>query len=125
LWREADNHTDRKSVISLFHPQIDAALYQFAVELQIGIHISRMRDVICAAPRRCDPSRLRIAVAAGSTPQSVSQLNRAHRKRRSREQGLLSSMKSSRHSGNSVHCPRSASSMKRLIYSPIESREDH
>jgi hypothetical protein len=102
----------------LFHPQIDAALYQFAVELQISIHISLMRDVnvICAAPRRFDPSRLRIAV---STPQSLSQLNRAHRqKRRSREQGLLSSMKSSRHSGKSVHCPRSASSTKRLSYSP-------
>src|SRR5258705_4623145 len=39
--------------------------------------------------------------------------------------GLLSSMKSSRHSGNSVHCPRSASSTKRLIYSPAESRENH
>jgi hypothetical protein len=101
----------------LFHPQIDAALYQFAVELQISIHISLMRDVnvIYAAPRRIDPSRLRIAV---STPQSLSQL-RAHRqKRRSREQWLLSSMKSSRHSGNSVHCPRSASSTKRLSYSP-------
>ena len=34
--------------------------------------------------------------------------------------GLLSSMKSSRHSGNSVHCQRSASSTKRLIYSPGE-----
>src|SRR5260370_41566459 len=34
-------------------------------------------------------------------------------------------MKSSRHSGNSVHCPRSASSTKRLINSPIESRENH
>jgi hypothetical protein len=39
--------------------------------------------------------------------------------------GLLSSMKSSRHPGNSVHCPRSASSTKRLINSPIESRENH
>ena len=39
--------------------------------------------------------------------------------------GLLSSMKSSRHSGNSVHCPRSASSTKRLINSPIESQENH
>jgi hypothetical protein len=28
------------------HPQIDAALHQFAVELQIGIHISLMRDVM-------------------------------------------------------------------------------
>src|SRR5437016_14332595 len=34
-------------------------------------------------------------------------------------------MKSSRHSGNSVHCPRSACSRKRLIDSPIESRENH
>ncbi len=39
--------------------------------------------------------------------------------------GLLSSMKSSRHSGNSVHCPRSASSTKRLVNSPTESRENH
>src|SRR5262245_51677544 len=34
-------------------------------------------------------------------------------------------MKSSRHSGNSVHCPRSASSTKRLIDSPVESRRNH
>jgi hypothetical protein len=45
-WCEADNHTERRSVISLPHPQIDAALYQFAVELQIGIDISLMRDVM-------------------------------------------------------------------------------
>ena len=32
--------------------------------------------------------------------------------------GLLSSMKSSRHSGNSVHCPRSACSTKRVVSSP-------
>ena len=51
---------------------------------------------------------------------------RAHRQtHRSPRTGLLSSMKSSRHSGNSVHCPRSASSTKRLIISPIESRENH
>jgi hypothetical protein len=34
-------------------------------------------------------------------------------------------MKSSRHSGNNVHCPRSASSTKRLINSPAESRGNH
>src|SRR6187200_2909931 len=34
-------------------------------------------------------------------------------------------MKSSRHSGNSVHCPRSASSTKRLIDPPTESRGNH
>jgi hypothetical protein len=39
--------------------------------------------------------------------------------------GLLSSMKSLRHSGKSVHCPRSASSMKRLIDPPAEARENH
>src|SRR5215475_11214558 len=39
--------------------------------------------------------------------------------------GLLSSMKSSRHSGKSIHCPRSASSTKHLINSPAESQENH
>jgi hypothetical protein len=34
---EADNHTERRSATSLPHPQIAAALYQLAVELQIGI----------------------------------------------------------------------------------------
>ena len=52
--------------------------------------------------------------------------NRAHRQtHRSPRTGLLSSMKSSRHSGNSVHCPRSASSTKRLIDPPTESRGNH
>jgi hypothetical protein len=36
--------------------------------------------------------------------------------------GLLSSMKSSRHSGNSVDCPRSAPSMNRFIDCPRKSR---
>src|SRR5258706_15736130 len=33
-------------ITPLPHPQIDAAVYQFAVELQIGIHITLMRDVM-------------------------------------------------------------------------------
>jgi hypothetical protein len=51
------------------HPQIDAALYQFAVELQIGIHISLMRDVMgqaFAVPVRkpnSDPLVAMVAVA--------------------------------------------------------------
>src|SRR5215510_8492596 len=58
-------------------------------------------------------------VAAGSTPsklisaRSISSTNTLITRT-----GLSSSMKSSRHSGNSVHCPRSTSSMKRLINPP-------
>jgi len=59
------------------------------------------------------PSKLISAKSSASTNTSITRT------------GLLSSMKSSRHSGNSVHCPRSASSTKRLINSPAESRENH
>src|SRR5215475_11090236 len=65
-------------------------------------------------------------VAAGSTPsklisaRSISSINTLITRT-----GLSSSMKSSRHSGNSVHCPRSTSSMKRLINPPQESRKNH
>jgi AraC-like DNA-binding protein len=34
------------TIAPLAHPRIDAALYQFITELQIGIHISLMRDMI-------------------------------------------------------------------------------
>jgi hypothetical protein len=61
-------------------------------------------------------SRARVSISAKSSASTNTSITRT---------GLLSSMKSSRHSGNSVHCPRSASSTKRLINSPIESRENH
>ena len=65
-------------------------------------------------------------VAAGSTPSKlISAKSSASTNTSITRTGLLSSMKSSRHSGNSVHCPRSASSTKRLINSPTESRENH
>src|ERR1700726_4960455 len=65
-------------------------------------------------------------VTAGSTPSKlISAKSSASTNTAITRTGLLSSMKSSRHSGNSVHCPRSASSTKRLINSPIESRENH
>src|ERR1700730_17345406 len=65
-------------------------------------------------------------VAAGSTPSKlISAKSSASTNTSITRTGLLSSMKSSRHSGNSVHCPRSACSTKRLINSPIESRENH
>src|SRR6516162_9553669 len=58
-------------------------------------------------------------VAAGSTPSKlISARSSASTNASITRTGLLSSMKSSRHSGNSVHCPRSASSTKRLINSP-------
>ena len=63
-------------------------------------------------------------VAAGSTPKLISAKSSASTNTSITRTGLLSSMKSSRiFLGNSVHCPRSASSMKRLINSPGESRE--
>jgi AraC-like DNA-binding protein len=37
------------TIAPLPHPRIDAGLYQFVTELQIGIHISLMRDVIGAS----------------------------------------------------------------------------
>src|SRR5258708_9371461 len=65
-------------------------------------------------------------VVAGSTPSNlISAKSSISTNTSITRTGLLSSMKSSRHSGNSVHCPRSASSTKRLINSPIESRENH
>src|SRR3954453_19590215 len=58
-------------------------------------------------------------VAAGSTPSKlIWAKSRVSTNTSITRTGLLSSMKSSRHSGNSVHCPRSASSTKRLINSP-------
>src|SRR6476660_7717153 len=65
-------------------------------------------------------------VAAGFTPSKlISAKSRVSTNRSITRTGLLSSMKSSRHSGNSVDCPRSTSSTKRLINSPPESRENH
>src|SRR6516164_8625154 len=65
-------------------------------------------------------------VAAGSTPSKlISAKSSASTKTSITRTGLLSSMKSSRHSGKSDHCPRSASSTKRLIRSPAESRGNH
>src|SRR4051812_20040754 len=65
-------------------------------------------------------------VAAGSTPSKlISAKSSAPTNTSITRTGLLSSMKSSRHSGNSVHCPRSASSTKRLIDPPTESRGNH
>src|SRR5579872_335812 len=65
-------------------------------------------------------------VAAGSTPSKlISARSSASTNTSITRTGLLSSMKSSRHSGNSVHCPRSASSTKRRINSPAESQENH
>src|ERR1700719_833810 len=55
-------------------------------------------------------------VAAGSTPSKlISARSSASTNASITRTGLFSLMKSSRHSGNSVHCPRSASSTKRLI----------
>src|ERR1700749_3499022 len=66
-------------------------------------------------------------VAAGSTPSKlISARSSVSTNTSITRTGLLSSIKSSRHSGNSVHCPRSASSTKRLIHSPrAESWENH
>src|ERR1043166_7616627 len=65
-------------------------------------------------------------VAAGSTPSKlISPKSSASTNTSITRTGLLSSMKSSRHSGNNVHCPRSASSTKRPINLSRESRENH
>jgi hypothetical protein len=66
-----------------------------------------------AAIAHGDCDRRRPAVLTGS------QVDLADRTRRSPEQ-LLSSMKSSRHSGNRVDCPRSAPATKRFINSPTD-----
>src|SRR5271167_3397071 len=58
-------------------------------------------------------------VAAGSTPSKlISAKSSASTNTSITRTGFLSSMKSSRHSGNSVHCPRSAFSTKRIIDPP-------
>src|SRR3954454_14629258 len=65
-------------------------------------------------------------VAAGSIPSKlISAKSSASTNTSITRTGLLSSTKSSRHSGNSVHCPRSDSLTKRLINPPVESRENH
>ena len=63
--------------------------------------------------RRLHPSKLISAKSSASTNTSITRT------------GLLSSMKSSRHSGNSVHCPRSAPQRSASSASPAESRENH
>src|SRR3954471_15302909 len=65
-------------------------------------------------------------VAAGSTPSNlISAKSSASTNTSITRTGLLSLMKSSRHSGNSVHCPRSASSTKRPMNVSQESPENH
>src|SRR6201987_5038434 len=65
-------------------------------------------------------------VAAGSTPSKlISAKSSTSTNASITRTGLLSSMKSSRHSGNTVHCPRSASSTKRPINFSQESPENH
>src|SRR6476646_798839 len=65
-------------------------------------------------------------VAAGSTPSKlISAKSSVSTNTSITRTGFLSSMKSSRHSGNSVDCPRSAPETKRFINSPVESRENH
>src|SRR5207237_3892177 len=85
------------------------------VQIAVNVKLEEHRGVIRrpTSRRRLHPSKLIPAKSSASTNASITRT------------GLLSSMKSSRHSGNSVHCPRSASSTKRLIDSPIESRENH
>src|ERR1700676_737839 len=85
------------------------------VQISIDISLSRTEGWYDGRP-----------VAAGSTPSKlISAKSSASTNTSITRTGLLSSMKSSRHSGNRVHCPRSASSTKRLINFPIESRENH
>src|SRR3954471_20092023 len=64
-------------------------------------------------------------VAAGSTPSNlISAKSSASTNTSITRTGLLSLMKSSRHSGNSVHCPRSASSTKRPMNVSQQSPEN-
>lgn len=52
------------TIVPLPHPRIDAALYQFVTELQIGIHISLMRDVMGAS---FTPIRIALASPGSET----------------------------------------------------------
>ena len=51
-------------ITPLPHPRIDAALYQFVTELQIGVHISLMRDVIGAS---FTPARIAVTTSSSET----------------------------------------------------------
>src|SRR5215813_2672439 len=63
-------------------------------------------------------------VAAGSTPSKPNSAESSASTNASiTRTGLLSSMKSSRHSGNNVVCPRSAPAMKRFI-DPLENHQE-
>jgi AraC-like DNA-binding protein len=67
------------TIAPLAHPRIDAALYQFVTELQIGIHISLMRDVMGAsfAPTMitvaCPSSKTRLTQELAGCPVLVEQ----------------------------------------------------
>src|SRR4029077_14751272 len=87
----------------------------YPVQIAVNVELSRTEGWYEGRPVAAGstPSKLIPAKSSASTNASITRT------------GLLSSMKSSRHSGNNIHCPRSASTTKRLINSPAESRENH
>src|SRR5262245_13576366 len=97
-------------------------------ELEISSQHKSQFVAATARTASTEPKDGRRAVRSPPAPRCRSpiQPNRAHPQTQSiTRTGLLSSMKSSRHSGNSVVCPRSAPATKRFIDPPGESQEKH
>ncbi len=89
------------------------------VSSQLSCDLKRA-DPAATSPRHCARPLVR---AAGSTPSKfISARSSASTNASIMRTGLLSSMKSSRHSGNSDQCRRSAASTKRLINSSRRNR---
>ena len=85
------------------------------IEIAVDVELQQHRRMV-RRPAGClgiDPAELSSARSSSSTKTSITRT------------GLSSQIQSSRHSGNSVLCPRSAPSTKRFIRSLRKSRRNH
>src|SRR5262249_44461528 len=85
------------------------------IEVAVDVELHQHRRMIGRPTGRfrIDPAEPRSPRSSSSTKNSITRT------------GLSSTIKSSRHSENSVTCPRSTPSMKRFIRSPQATRESY
>ena len=85
------------------------------VEIAVDVELQQSRRMIGrpSGRRRLDAVEPQLGRSSASTNASITRT------------GLLSSTQSSRHSGNSVDCARSAPAMKRFINPPANHEENH
>lgn len=100
------------------HGVSDASIYKWKAKFG-GMEVSEAKRLKALEDENTRLKRLladaMLDNAAGLTPSKpISPKSSALTNASITRTGLLSSMKSSRHSGNNVHCPRSASSSKRF-----------